>query len=418
MNIEQAKERIKKSTAAIISIQDKARSEGREMSRDESSICSEFEGAIELYKKELPEGAASMGGSRSFNSSYSGAFRSPGEELQAICAAGRPGGVTDPRLHNIRAAAGLNETVPSEGGFLLSNDFSTQILQMSHDISPVASLCNRIAISSGANSIDLPAVDETSRTDGSRWGGITSYWLAEGGEKITSKPKFRRMHLQLKKVIGACYVTDELMQDATALETVIRQGFAEELAFRVDSAIISGTGAGQPLGILTSGATVTVLKESGQKSKTLVLENVVKMWSRCLGRSRKTAVWLINQDIEPQLYTMSLSIGTGGAPVFLPGGQASSAPYATLFGRPIIPIEQCETLGTAGDIILADLQSYVLIDKGGLQTDVSIHVRFLNDESTLRFVYRCDGQPIYASPITQFKGAESKSPFVILETRA
>ena len=395
-----------------------ARNKWKPLNEAEEDLYFEMKKKVREIKKELPEPVLTMGGTRSFPSSYSGEFRSPGEELQAICKAGRPGGVVDQRLHNIQAAAGLSETVPSEGGFLLSNDFSTQILNMSHDISPVASLCNRIAISSGSNSIELPAVDESSRADGSRWGGITSYWLAEGGEKLTSKPKFRRMTLVLKKIIGACYVTDELLQDANALETVIRQGFAEELAFRVDSAIISGSGAGQPLGIIPSGAAVTVLKETGQKKQTIVLENIVKMWARCLGRSRKTAVWLCNQDIESQLYTMSLSVGTGGAPVFLPGGTVSGAPFSTLFARPIIPCEQCETLGTAGDIILADLQSYVLVDKGALQSDVSIHVRFLNDESTLRFVYRCDGQPIYAAPITPFKGAQTQSPFVILETRA
>ncbi len=396
-----------------------ARARWKALNLAEQDIYDELKRTVREMKKELPGPVLSMSGQRSFHSSNLSGFRSHGEELQAIITAGRPGGVIDPRLHNIQAAAsGLGESVPSEGGFLLSQDFSNQVLMLSHDISPVAGLCNRISISSGSNSIKLPAVDETSRIDGSRWGGITSYWLDEGGLKIPSKPKFRAMELILKKVIGAAYITDELLQDANALETVVRQGFAEELAFRVDSAIISGTGAGQPLGILNSGAVVQVDKESGQKAKTIVFENIVKMWSRMLGRSRKTAVWLVNQDIESQLYTMSLAVGTGGSPVFLPGGQASSTPYATLFGRPLIPIEQCETLGTAGDIILADLSSYILIDKGGLQSDVSIHVRFLNDESTLRFVFRCDGQPMYAAAVTPFKGSETKSPFVILQTRA
>lgn len=403
----------------ISDMRGKAGRENRQLYKFERDLIDEMEGEVRNKKRSLPANAPETleyrGASRSSNLTE---FRSPGEEIQAIIRAGMPGGVMDHRLEG-RSASGLSETVPSEGGFLLSTNFSQQILMLSHEISPVAALCNRIAISSGSNSIDLPAVDETARTDGSRWGGITSYWLAEAGEKLTSKPKFRRLHLELKKVIGACYVTDELLQDANALETVVRQGFAEELAFRVDTAIISGTGAGQPLGVIPSGCAVTVATETGQKTKTVVFENIVKMWSRCLGRSRKTAVWLINQDIESQLYTMSLAVGTGGAPVFLPGGQASSSPYATLFGRPVIPCEQCETLGTAGDIILGDFQSYILIDKGGLQSDVSIHCRFLFDESCLRFVYRVDGSPIYASPITPYKGAgtSTQSPFVILATR-
>jgi len=52
--------------------------------------------------------------------------------------------------------------------------------------------------------------------------------------------------------------------------------------------------------------------------------------------------------------------------------------------------------------MLADFSQYKFIDKGGMQSDVSIHVRFIYDESVFRFVYRCDGQPVLASEITPF----------------
>jgi HK97 family phage major capsid protein len=128
---------------------------------------------------------------------------------------------------------------------------------------------------------------------------------------------------------------------------------------------------------------------------------------------------LINQNALPQLYTMSLAVGTGGAPVYMPAGQASSSPYSTLFGRPVIPIEQCATLGDAGDIILGDFNNgYILAEKsGGIQQDISIHVRFIYDESCYRFVYRVDGQPMLASAITPFKSTDTLSHFVILEAR-
>ena len=42
---------------------------------------------------------------------------------------------------------------------------------------------------------------------------------------------------------------------------------------------------------------------------------------------------------------------------------------------------------------------------------------FKFDESVFRFVYRCDGSPVLASPITPFKGANDLSHFVALEMR-
>jgi HK97 family phage major capsid protein len=265
-------------------------------------------------------------------------------------------------------------------------------LQSAFDNAPVASMCWKINIPSGANGIKIAGYDETSRATGSRFGGVQGYWLEEAGEKTASKPAFRQIELSLNKLIGLCYATDEVLMDATALKQSIRRAFIEEISFQVDNAIINGTGAGQPLGIINGGSTVEVSKESGQAAATIVWENIPKMWSRLLPKSQRTAVWLVHQSVMPQLYSMSLAVGTGGAPVYMPAGQASTTPYSTLFGRPVIPIEQCQALGTAGDIILADLKNgYVLADKGNVQEDVSIHVRFICDESVFRFVYRVDG---------------------------
>lgn len=346
-------------------------------------------------------------------------FGSLGQQLAAVMRAGTPGGAIDPRLLRGATATGLNETVPSDGGFLVQQDFATVLLQDVFQTGILASRCRRIPISGNANGIKINGVDETSRAS-TRWGGILGYWASEAEEKTKSRPKFRQIELNLKKLIGLCYATDELMMDAAALEGVIRSGFASEFGFLVDDAIINGTGAGQPLGILNSGCLVSVSKESGQTAATIVAENVIKMYSRIFAQSRQNAVWLINQNVEPQLFTMSLAVGTGGVPVYMPAGGLSGAPYGSLFGRPVIPIEQAATLGTVGDIIFADLNGYVLAEKGGMQSDMSIHVRFIYDEQVFRFVMRLDGQPVRASALTPYKGGANytQSHFVALETRS
>ena len=346
-------------------------------------------------------------------------FGSFGQQLAAVMHAGMPGGRVDPRLFTA-AASGLNETVPSEGGFLVQQDFSQEILQDVFATGILASRCRRIPISGNSNSLKINGIDETSRAS-TRSGGILGYWEEEAAEKTASKPKFRKIELNLKKLIGLCYATDELLGDAAALEGVIRQGFVSEFGFLLDDSIVNGTGAGQPLGILNAGCLVSVDKETGQKAATVVAENVIKMYSRIFAQSRPNAVWLINQNIEPQLFTMSLAVGTGGIPIYMPAGGLSGQPYGTLFGRPVIAIEQAATLGTVGDIIFADLPGgYILAEKGGIQSDMSIHVRFVYDESVFRFVLRVDGQPVRASALTPYKGGSSytQSHFVALATRA
>ena len=347
-------------------------------------------------------------------------FATLGAQMAAIMNAGCPGGVVDPRLRNIKGAAtGLNETVPSDGGFLVQTDFSTKLLEEAFETGILPNRCDKVPISGGANGMTMNGFDETSRAS-TRSGGIVAYWADEAAEKTATKPKFRQVELKLKKLIGLCYATDENLQDAATLEAMITKGFSNEFGFQLDKAIISGTGAGQPLGIMNAGCLVSVAKEAGQAAATISPHNVMKMRSRLFAASRQNSIWLINQNIEPQLHAMSLAVGTGGAPIYLPANGLSGLPYDTLYGRPVIPIEQCETLGTKGDIILGDFGGYMLAEKGGMQSDMSIHVRFQYDESVFRFVLRIDGQPTRASALTPYKGGatSTQSHFITLDARA
>ena len=348
-------------------------------------------------------------------------FKSFGEQMFAVARAALRPDMIDERLvaQQKRAKAlGASEGVPSDGGFLVQTDFAAEILRRMNEMGQVMNRVRRVPIGANANGLKMNAIDEQSRANGSRWGGITGYWLAEAGSKTASKPKFRQMELNLKKLAGVAYATDELLSDTTALGAVLTDGFSEELMFLTEDSIFNGTGAGQPLGVLNSGALVTVAKENNQAAKTILVANIVNMWSRMWARSRANAVWFINQDIEPQLYTIDMPVGTGGVPVYLPPGGLSQTPYGVLLGRPVVPVEYCATLGTVGDIVLADLSQYILIEKGGVQAQSSIHVQFLTDETTFRFVYRVDGAPTWNTTLTPAKGTNTLSPFVALATRS
>lgn len=354
-------------------------------------------------------------------------WESFGHMLQAVMrASGRSPDLWDPRLVP-SAATGLGETIGSEGGFLVQTDFATELLRRTYlnnailNGGPGYAGVRRIPIGPNSNSVKINAINETSRVDGSRWGGVRAYWIEEAGSKTDSKPDFRQIELSLKKLVGLCYATDELLQDASALGAVVTEAFSEEFSFKIQDSLVNGSGAGMPLGIGNAGCLVNVAKETGQAAKTIVKENIDNMWSRMHPSGLASSVWLINQDCYPQLFGMTQTVGTGGIPVYLPPGGLSDSPYGTLMGRPVVPIEQCQTVGTKGDIYFCDWSSYLFADKGGMQTASSIHVKFAYDETVFRFVYRADGQPIFASPLTPYKGSSTTKtvgPFLSLAVRA
>lgn len=339
-------------------------------------------------------------------------FRNFGEYLQTVASAGRPGNRVDPRL--FRNVTGAGEGIPSDGGYLVGEEYSTALLAKVHETGVISSRCRKISIGEGANGIKFPLVDETSRATGSRWGGVQVYRVDEGETVTATKPKTAMMQLSLSKLMGVAYATDELLQDASALESIITQAFSEEFAFKIDDEILHGTGAGSMAGIMASGALVTVSKDSNQTADTVSVANVQKMFSRMYSRGKTNGVWLINADVWPQL--LALTVGSE-TPVFMPPTGLVGSPYGTLFGRPIVEVEHCATLGDKGDILFLDLSQYLIIEKGGLGAESSVHVRFLYDEQTFKFTLRNNGQPLWKSALTPYKGSSTVSPFICLEAR-
>ena len=136
-----------------------------------------------------------------------------------------------------------------------------------------------------------------------------------------------------------------------------------------------------------------------------------------MGQSR--AVFLANNDVFPQLFGMSLAIGTGGVPIWLPANGIAAAPHGTLMGRPLILTEKCQTLGTAGDIALVDLSAYVIGGKSSTEAPSiasSMHFKFDYAMQSFRFTVRYDGQPRWASTLTPKYSSSTLSPFVVLSS--
>jgi HK97 family phage major capsid protein len=371
-------------------------------------------------------------------------FRSWGEQLQAVAFAGR-GGRPDPRLllgdfdnqGNFRAAGGsdgaLNEAVPSEGGFLVGADASEKIYQRAYATGAIVNKCQRQPISANSNRLKLKVVDEDSRADGSRMGGVLAFWQNEADSFLSSRPKFRSIELTLNKLTALVYATDELLEDAAALEAWIMSNLPTEINFRLEDAIFNGAGAGQPLGILNS---LALLSLSPGSTPTVVNgTDILAMWARfwhpglqgsiaSIATENLTAgsaggqpgaAWFIDQSVIPQLFSMTL--GSGTAVILLyhpPGYMGLPGPYGQLLGLPVIPTEHNAALGTVGDIVLADMSQYLIADKGAVEAAASMHVRFVYDEMTYRFTYRADGQTTWKKPLTPKNGGSTLAPFIAL----
>jgi HK97 family phage major capsid protein len=316
-----------------------------------------------------------------------------------------------------KAVQGMSEGVGTDGGVTVMPEFSNKIIDRvySNDL-----LARTDSYTVAGNNMTFLVNAETSRATGSRHGGLQAYSVGEGATITKSKPTLRALSMKLIKVGAVVYLTDELIADGgQALEQWVARKVAEEFNFWIGDGLVNGTGVGQLLGILNAPSLVSVAKETGQTAATLQAENIVKMYSRFYAGNLGNSVWLHNQDIGPQLDLLTLGIGAAGIAVYMPPNGLADAPYGTLRGRPLLPTEFNATLGTQGDLILADMGQIISITKGGIVQAVSMHVEFLTEQTALRFTMRLNARPWESAPITPYKGSSNtQSNFVTLDARA
>lgn len=302
------------------------------------------------------------------------------------------------------AASGMSVGTPSDGGYMVRKEFTSEFLTKAMSQAVLLPLTRRVPIGADSDSLEYPYVDETSRVDGSRWGGVQVFWRAEAATVTAKQPKIAKGELRLEEIMGLAYATERLLRDAPALEAVLTSAFEDEFGFKLDDSILRGSGAGQMLGILNSPALVSVARDADD------LITVTNMTARMPARLKPGMVWLHHADWMPKLIRLKI----GDTPIFIPPGGLPNAPGGMLLGRPLIELEQCSAVATPGDLILANFSQYVRIEKDneGMRFDQSMHVRFLYDEMAFRWVYRINGQPIQRTAITPAHGSNTLSPFI------
>ena len=342
-------------------------------------------------------------------------FRSFGEFTAAIVAASRNGAQPDPRLLLNAPTTFGREGVGADGGFAVPPDFRTTILQKVMSEESLLSRTDQLSTSS--NSITFPT-DSTTPWDTTS--GIQAYWESEGGQKQQSKPALGETTIKANKIIALVPMTDELLQDAPSMAAYVNSKAPEKINFKVNQALISGSGVGQPLGVLNSAGTLIVDPVSGQAAGSVVMQNIMSLYYAIPRANRARAVWLMNEDAEAQLpYMQFINQGSGNAiPIYLPPGGMSASPYGMLLGRPIVPSEAIPGVGDQGDILFGDWSQYhTLVKGGGVRTDVSMHLFFDYDMTAFRFVLRVGGQPKWNSPIERPNSGSPRAFFAALGAR-
>ncbi len=398
-------------------------SEGRTLTDDERRRDDEINARLEVLADEIgreerrrawertvqavPDSSAANPGGRE-QGDPRGGYRDLADFALSVLHACRPGGYVDQRLQIRAAPTGYMQEAGTGEGYMVPASFREEIWSLVFSGDDLLALVNPEPTAS--NAVEMLADESTP------WGatGIQARWRSEASQMTASKLDTKLRQVRLHELYAFVLATDELLQDAPRLNARLTRGAADAIRWKASEAIMFGTGAGQPLGWMTAPCLVSVAKEAGQAADTIVAANVAKMFARVIDPGR--SLWLVNQDVIPQLVTMTL----GNQPIWTPPATGlASAPGGFLMGRPIQFSEHCASLGDQGDIQLVNpVGYYAATRQGGPQFASSIHLYFDYNMQAFRWTFRLGGQPFLSAPVSPAKGTNTRSHFVVLDERA
>lgn len=332
-----------------------------------------------------------------------------------------PEAFTPASLRGFKAAAGSDEQGVYDdkfGGITVGRTLLPGVLQLGFEGDPSSGRTQPVPMAT-------PTVDMIARTDKDHTtsvsGGFTVTRKPETVAAASARASMEMVTLKATGLFGLAFATEEILSDSPiSFVAVIEAGFRDQFAHQILSEKLRGKGGNEYLGILTAlaslnaGPTISIAKVGGQGAGTIVVDNTINMRSRCWGYSN--AIWIANHDTYPQLSKLNIPIGVAGQLVYQQS-MVEDRPD-TLHGRPIFYSEYPSTVGQQGDVILANWSQFLEGLYQPLQSAESIHARFLNHERTFKLWQRNAGAPWWRSPLTPHKGANTLSPFVVLDVRA
>jgi HK97 family phage major capsid protein len=301
-------------------------------------------------------------------------------------------------------ASSIGSGTPSQGGFAVPEEFVYRAFAEDLQDTVLLQLCDKITMKS--DTLNVPGFADDNHSTSAPFGIGWSQIPESGSFGDAQALPFKKMTLKAHKSGALFSASNEWLSDADpAMRARLDGIFRASLRWYVESLLWNGTGAGEALGALNGAGALSIAKEGGQSSDSILTDNILKMWARLRPGSHSRAIWAANPTCFPQLATLSIAIGTGGAVVSLlqPSGIAGG-PATSILGRPLYLSEHLPALGNAGDIVLLDPLLYLLGNRREIVVDASPHARFSYDETCFRASARLDAQPALNAPLTPANG--------------
>jgi HK97 family phage major capsid protein len=264
--------------------------------------------------------------------------------------------------------ATLSTNLSSAGGFLVPEPLSNRVIDLARNRSYV--------VAAGAGTVPMTS----STLDIAKLlSDPTVAWTAENALIGESDVTFGRASFRANKLACIVRMSSELLEDAANVQTVVENSLASAIALEIDRASLSGTGAGQFLGIVngTNVNTVTSVGTLADYDEFLDAIYAIR------GYNFEPNAALYSPTTGKKLAKMVTGLASDLTKLVPPADFANLQKYVTA--------QLGDTVAVVGDF------SQYLI---GLRSEIRIEISreadtaFMRDQVLIKATYRGDGMPV------------------------
>jgi len=261
-------------------------------------------------------------------------------------------------VHLQKSLGALAASVPTDGGFLIPEEYSEEIIPLLRNKAVFRSMGARPLPLSGGN-LNIPRM----------LGGATSYYIGENQDAKASKPTFGSMRLSSKKQVTMVPISNDLIRSTSfEADRMIRDDMLKSMALAEDLAGMYGKGTEYtPRGLFyTDGIEKKALGAApdsdnlGDFVGSLMSKNID--WN--------SVGWMFNGRVWNKLYHLKTSTGA-----YLHREELNQGKF---LGFPFKVTNQIASTGTnlATDIFFGDFAEFIIGEEMGLEMMASTEATY------------------------------------------
>lgn len=217
-------------------------------------------------------------------------------------------------------------------------------------------------------------------------GEVTWGWAAEAAQASDNSPTLAQPSIAVHKAHGFVPISYEALQDAANVTQEVGKLLAHGKDTLENVAFISGSGTGQPLGLVTALDAASGVDVQVADADALAAGDVYALDNALASRHRGNSSFLGNRVTYNALRAIDTA---GGGQMF---GRISEAAPETLLGRPKYEAEAMAHVGTTGSesngsatdtaLVYGDFENFVIVDRIGMSVELIQNLMGANQRPT------------------------------------